>query len=395
MRYNLHVLNSKKKNDITTPKEEEQDSIRSAVLEAYETCTGSKGDDNTSIADMEDNTFDELISKISENLSKKITVPEKRPATLGALVEMIDHMEDGSIKDFTGWDESVFWKTRRKLDITHQMLMDYGYSNEGVIANVGSTVAVGMLKIFVGTVDAFVGVGNALKTNLFKFYKPLKRSELRYFYEVNMSKVAIIENKRYTDLMNIQAPIPTGMQCSYAEAVQYLNQVYTTLNMVAYVDMFISTLKDMRIKITRGKEYTAEFNKLVKSANASSAELKNVIAKQYKLFNDKDHRIAAKYSSVFKSVGDMAQVRKDLLNMEPCLTAAASFPAKIDKIDAILADITDYLSEDKEVDPRFVKDFTEVIRYMAVAFDVYGQNVVRQLALEHNLVLIYNTIYKV
>lgn len=47
----------------------------------------------------------------------------------------------------------------------------------------------GIVRLFSGIVNIVMHIVNTFKTNIFKFYKNLKRTELRYFHESNVASI--------------------------------------------------------------------------------------------------------------------------------------------------------------------------------------------------------------
>lgn len=285
------------------------------------------------------------------------------------------------------WNSKEFAVIQQKLDTTLRMLDGYGVSEEGI----GS----GLLKIFIGTADLFLKVGNTFKTNLFKFYKSLKRSEIRTYWESHMLKCKAVENMTITTVMNEKVPVPTGMVGSYKNSVEYIQSIYTNLDLASYADAIYNELVDIRRQMTRSQDaYKRGFKNTAVSAAMREDNLRKLVANQNKYFTDKNSAPTVAFKSCIGSMNDLTSLRGQLIDMEQYLGNTASLIDKVDNIDVIIGDITGYLTEDSEVDKVFIEQLAQTVRFLATAFDVYGSTVMRQMACEHNLILCYEQLYK-
>jgi hypothetical protein len=238
-------------------------------------------------------------------------------------------------------------------------------------------------------------IGNTFKTNIFKFYKDFKRSEIRYYSESNVLKVKQVEGLNYTTIMNENVPVVTGMIASYKQAVDYLNSVYTAASIRDYAETLYKELLDIRRQMTRGEDaYKKGFNKTAITVNMKTDLLRRAVANQVRIFTDKQTPVQAQFKSAFGSMQNFKEVRIKLIDMEKYLGDTAALVEMVDNIDNLLGDITSYLTEDSEVDRQFVSQLSNTVRFLATGFDVYGQTAMRQMALEHNLILCYEQLYK-
>ena len=285
------------------------------------------------------------------------------------------------------WNSKEFAAIQQKLDTTLRMLDEYGTSQEGI--------GTGLLKIFIGTADLFLKVGNTFKTNLFKFYKSLKRSEIRTYWESHMLKCKAVEGMMITSVMNEKVPVPTGMVGSYKDSVEFIQEIYTNLDLASYADAIYNELVDIRRQMTRGQDaYKRGFKNTATSAGMREDALRKLVVTQTKYFTDKNSAPTIAFKTCIGSMQDLASLRGKLIDMEQYLGATASLIDKVDNIDVIIGDITGYLTEDNEVDKVFIEQLAQTVRFLATAFDVYGNTVMRQMSCEHNLILCYEQLYK-
>ena len=275
------------------------------------------------------------------------------------------------------WNSNLFAKDLKQLDLYHNYLRHLDVSsNEGI--------GTGLLKIFIGVTDVFLKIGNTFKTNIFKFYKDLKRSEMRYYYESHTTMCLKAESLPITQLTSIQVPIPSGMQGTYQNACMTLQQAYEMLDILSYGQGVLAALIDFRRKLTRSEDYKSTLIPMTNLVNQRGNSLNNLKSTVDKVFTQKNTPLEVKFTDVYKTMKEFKDTRLSLLDMETYLANTNRLVKLVDDIDTVLADITSYLTEDKEVDKALVNDMINIVRYMGVSFDIYGATSTKQMAVEHN-----------
>lgn len=278
---------------------------------------------------------------------------------------------------FTPWNSDALYQDLRKLEVYHNYLRTLDTaSTEGI--------GTGLLKIFIGVTDVFLKIGNTFKTNIFKFYKDLKRSEMRYYYESHTTMCLKAESIPITQVTNLDIPIPSGMKGTYQNACMSLEQVYTVLDIQAYGQGVLAALIDFRRKLMRSEDYKSTLVPMVNLVKQRETSLNSLKGSVDKVFTEQKTPMDVKFMSVYKTMKEFKDVRLSLLDMEKYLAATNGLVKMVDDIDTVLADITSYLTEDQEIDKALVTDMINIVKYMGVSFDIYGTTTTRQMAVEHN-----------
>ena len=307
--------------------------------------------------------------------------------TVGDLITKFINVvnETESSESIFQWNSKEYTLAIKQLDAL-QMFVKEEISNEGI--------GTGLLKAFFSTVDIFGKVCNSFKTSVFKFYKSLKRSEMRYYYESNLTKVKYTEDQPFVKFMDLDVTVPTGMTGSYEHATTSLDVMYKALDLMSIAYEANQAFVDIRRMITRNEKYQDKINTLrnniVNRLNVVNNQIKTVNS----VFTTNNKLSSAKFKSVYASMQDFKNTRINLLNMEDYLNDTSKLINQIDEADAVLADITNYLSEDSELNKDFVSKLIDVVKYMATAYDYYGINVSRQMAVEHNHINSITTAWK-
>ena len=307
--------------------------------------------------------------------------------TVGDLITKFINVvnETESSESIFQWNSKEYALAIKQLDAL-QMFVKEEISNEGI--------GTGLLKAFFSTVDIFGKVCNSFKTSVFKFYKSLKRSEMRYYYESNLTKVKYTEDQPFVKFMDLDVTVPTGMTGSYEHATTSLDVMYKALDLMSIAYEANKAFVDIRLMITRNEKYQDKINTLRNNIMNRLNVVNNQIKSINSVFTTNNKLSSAKFKSVYASMQDFKNTRINLLNMEDYLNDTSKLINQIDEADAVLADITNYLSEDSELNKDFVSKLIDVVKYMATAYDYYGINVSRQMAVEHNHINSITTAWK-
>ena len=276
------------------------------------------------------------------------------------------------------WDSSAFTKDLRQLEMYRNYIraLDIPASNEGL--------GTGLLKVFIGVTDTFLKVGNTFKTNVFKFYKSLKRSEMRYYFESHTTMCLKVEGVPITTVSGLDVPIPSGMKGTYQNAVLSMEQVYGSLDMISFAQGTLASLIDLRRKLMRSEEYKNTMVPMENIMNQRAKSLPQMRLMLDKVFTNQKTPLTTNFTNVYKSMKEFKDVRVGLLDMEKYLADVNKMVNLVDDTNTVLADIISYLSEDSEVDKTMVASMINIVKFLANSYDLYGVTSTRQMAVEHN-----------
>lgn len=293
-----------------------------------------------------------------------------------------------SVLDQSNKTDTNFKSLLHQLDAYDAYLraLSDGSSNEGI--------GTGLLKVFVGITDVLLRVGNTFKTNMFKFYKGIKRSEMRFYSESHALKCKVTEGQSFDKLMNLSVDYPSGMQTTFLIAVESVSGDYASMNLAINMQSISNIFKELRVLVQRSAsdQCVQCIAPIVTSSTTQSANLSKRVAAASKLFTETNTN-KANFDMLYKSMAEFKQVRLSLLALESRLNDTGSLLNMIDELDPLIADITEWLHDDTNLNKRFVEGMSTIVRYLANALDYYGTIATRQMALEHNHILNINTCY--
>lgn len=253
----------------------------------------------------------------------------------------------------------------------------------------------GVQKLLIGVGDLLGKLTFTFKANTTRFYKDLKRSEITEFSESHLLKISKVENASFEVFMDQTVAGPSGMKTDYKTAIVALSNLYTALDIVPTLDQY-------------NDAFSSVFRALVQESGAQESIITQLAATQapklpkataaYRVFNDcfskLDHNGMEKFSIAYKSMADFREVRTMLLNMEVQLQSIGGVYASLkdaeSKIDAIISFLN---KSNMPITPTFVKHLADEVGYLATLLDMTAVANTAQSALEHNHIVVINSLY--
>lgn len=252
----------------------------------------------------------------------------------------------------------------------------------------------GLKSVLTAMVDLFGRFMNTAKTNLFKFPKDLKRSEIRAYVESHMVMIKRVEASSFHAFMDAEVDVPSRMSTSYLQSTTHLNDALSSLDMKGLSSHFITMVEDLIMSINGGKEYEKIFNQ----GNVKVKTMLAGVVKPYKLhrkdFSDKPGKRKA-FSEVFANMQEVRDLKVALLDMEPNLMAVSKVRKDLDRLDTLTTKLFNVVKEDNDtsVSKLFIKSIASFLKAQATAYESFGELIGVQMALEHNYTEVMETLY--
>jgi len=249
-------------------------------------------------------------------------------------------------------------------------------------------------RIVIGITDTVMGLVNTFTTNLTRFNKDLKRSELQEFCDSNMLKVSSIESVSYDQLMAKTFPVPSGMIVDYPTAVGHIGAIYDNLTAVALVNMaqiaFTNVFKSFSRGDTRANQ---QISNLLKMLENKMKECGPLISASDKDFSGKNTTVV-KFTKLFPSMADMKKTRERMLSLDVYLQQGGKLNREMETISSALDGTVELITKNEDtVDRTFVESLAKAATVTAQLLEAYSQTAFRHMALEHNFILLINQAY--
>lgn len=248
-------------------------------------------------------------------------------------------------------------------------------------------------RLLVSICDVLTGVLATGRTNLFKFYKTLKRSEIREFVESNRAKTFVVEHLPFEKCFGTQIDVPANMAKTYKDAIASVQNIYARLNAVQTLKMIDASFTNIYRAVSTGNKNVADLiNTSSEIANRTAAAAKPAILQCQKEFSGKFSE-KREFEKVFLTMQELVECKNELLVMEERLQAVHKLASFVESMEQSQKGIIDSFDESLQLTPKELYNLGEMSKNVALIFDAYGLAAIRQAALEHNWILCVNTLY--
>jgi hypothetical protein len=249
-------------------------------------------------------------------------------------------------------------------------------------------------RLFVGVIDTFGGLLSTWATNLTRCFKDLKRSELNEFTSSNMLKVATVERLTFDKAMNVAVDIPSNMKSTYIKAINSIVDAYVKLNAINNAKLADISFNEMITSINTGnKKLAAQISSTYSVITRSVAGAKMAVSTCFSQFDGKS-QYKVEFSKVFNSMKELQDSKRILLDNEYRLQDVAVLAKLVESIEGSCKEMVKvFESNDALVTSKDLNLLSETAKNLALVVDAYGMAAMRQMTLEHNLILCINNIY--
>ena len=237
-------------------------------------------------------------------------------------------------------------------------------------------------RAIVSVLDTFTGLLNTFVTNITKFHKSLKRSELNEFCQIGDVKVYA----------------PAGMNTTYCEAIDTLGLIYIQLNAIETARTMQTALQEVFSQMSKGDKSVTKH--IASASNYISTVIKaskQAVLKCQKDFGS-DRADSVVWHKVYPALTDIKRSIEKLLAMESRLQDVNKLTQMAQEMEAVVKGIADLVKEkstsELPVANKDIINIGETAKQVALVFDSYAMAATRQMTLEHNTVLNINSIFK-
>lgn len=249
------------------------------------------------------------------------------------------------------------------------------YSNESAILSI---------------IDYFGRIFNTLATSMTRFMKSVKRGELRKYIDDHSATVATIDKMNIDNpALNIKIDLPSGMNCSHAEAIKFLADVIAKLDLKATLTQIKSTLTQFCVLMQRDQDVTVQVGSFAATMNSKKQFVESSIKAMEEKFTG-GTATERTFKSEFKSVGEFVRIKQEILAVEKKLDDVQDISKLTEELTKIISDIES--NKDTTIIASAAKSLSDSAATLAKAIDLFGMAIMNVMALSHNYTLIYNKI---
>jgi len=249
---------------------------------------------------------------------------------------------------------------------------------------------------FVVVSDSMLQMINTFKTNMFKFYKGFKRSEMRYFYESNFFNCKTAYKAGFPNLIGVNATVPTGYSGKYIDGINAILSTYKAADLVTMAKNSLEFFRKVAVELTRNVPDSTlqELNNLEQVLSARAGLAAKSLKVQNAFFTEGQHN-ELKFSEAFGSTKEFGDASTTLLSMESYLQSVKPLYDQLTDLSNILRNIATIANQNKTEIPRdFAAKAGRCAKSLALLYDIYGLCSMRQSAMEHNQIFNIERVYK-
>lgn len=251
----------------------------------------------------------------------------------------------------------------------------------------------GLKNLLVKLIDVFGQLTHVFKTNIFKSYRSLKRSEIRAYVESNILKLKIIQKAELSMIKDISIPAPNGMVSKYFKTAEDLNIAYNISDVLNIAQLMKTEVTQFYIAISDNKP-SPDLKSTTRLVTSKGKQSKKVYDKLHTNFSD-EHTKEFKFMEKFSSIRELIDTKNLLIDMEDRLLQVSKLNRILDDTDAVLSQILDVVKQpDNNVSKNDIQALATIVRSTAVMLEAYSTYAEIQMALEHNLTYVFDRIYK-
>lgn len=251
-------------------------------------------------------------------------------------------------------------------------------------------------NILAGIVNVFIRILNTLKTDIFKFYKDLKRTELRFWIESHKVTAVRINNLNYYEIQEIPIPFPNGMNTTYLDAIDKTTKTLYSLDTATKASLAADMTAKIYTLLKSGLELNYTIDSGITSMNVNN--IKSIFNISNKCMDNKkrDKNMTKPFSTLFTAMSEFTKSVDMSLDAEKQVNQTSFIYNKMSECNDTFSDIIDYIktSNGSNVTKNEILKLSKLAFNIAEIFDMFGITVFSYHKLEHNLVEVYKELYR-
>lgn len=247
-------------------------------------------------------------------------------------------------------------------------------ATEGLLTNILSKIA-----------DTIIMSFNTLRTNVFMFWRQLKRTEITEYSHANMTMIKRIESLPMSELNKVSVYVPHGFKGTYMEAMQLLSKFFEEYDNKKYMQDLYGKLEDVYLSLVEREDPTKNLTAMISTMEMKNKKTISILKVLDKLYTN-ESALDINFSKVFANVKEYTQVRKSMLDMDYVLTGINAVEKLLSKVEIAFDKILKLIQETEEVTRKELGDLATMAKLLANTFTAYGTAAMDLQVLEHNYV---------
>lgn len=282
---------------------------------------------------------------------------------------------------------------RSSLETLNRRLSEFKtFSPDIVISEEGIWNVVKGLLTSIGNVMGHVA--NTFKTNVFKFYKDLKRTEIRYYNESNMASMTRIFRINVTDVAELNMPFPNGFKTTYLDAFSKAVDAFSNIDILTRANTAVTISQNILVSLQNGDTMATVIN-----SGIASADITNVrpsVEKFDRCFDTNSNTTAEtrQFKKLFGSVAEVKKCNEIALSCDKYVDQTSMAHKKIQICHDVFEKIIKTLerSAGANATKNDIDNLATLAYTLGETFDMFASTLLHYHTVEHNLVEVYKEI---
>ncbi len=209
-----------------------------------------------------------------------------------------------------------------------------------------------------------------------------------------------VESMEYSKAAGYPVDYPTGMKLPYPKVMTTLTVVHDSLDIHKILSSAMNTTDAILVAISNSQ--ARDCDRKLKSALVEVTALFDKITKPHKaltgMFDLDDARMRqTEFGKMFDNMQQLTSFRTALGNIDSAVSDLPNITKAVDLLDTNIDTCVAYMVDDhsdEEFQPTtaFIKQFAQYLGKLGTVVSTYGDVALRGMALEHNTVLMYNSL---
>lgn len=236
-------------------------------------------------------------------------------------------------------------------------------------------------------------VMNLFKTNIFKSYLTLKRTEIRHYNESNMISVKQIFETQYTTIAPILVPQPVGMVKSYLETISRTKDALENIDIAMKSKLAVKVTSDILASLKKGSELGSLLSESISLLDPSS--VRDVVISAQSCINQRARVAASKpFEEMFVSMSDFKKCNDMALSAEQFVNQTAYAHKSMAQCHENFSQIISLVGNavGNTVTKSDIENLAVLAYDIAELFDMFASMLTNYHIIEHNLVEVFKEV---
>lgn len=236
-------------------------------------------------------------------------------------------------------------------------------------------------------------------SDITSFIEKKYKTEYKAWARSNSRLIKKVEAMPYDNLKDISIDQPTGLKTSYVACMKELETIFTKVNIRTCLGSVLTNTMEVNVAIHNGKKNVDQvLNKAILAFDTTiPKEAASAFEKVNTMFDTTSLTMEVKpFEQHFKNMGELKSFRESVERADVAIASLKAVSKQIETMESQITAMVDYVVDDTnrgENDyvptKQFVSKLAAHLSTISNTLTAYGNATLRLMAIEHNLVFVY------